>query len=152
MSEYKPVIRSRFLCVVLAALVAFGTLALAPLASAASAGTDSVAAEQSNKKKVKVKHKAKSKNKVKKGEEFTVDGSLEELAGERSASLFGSVILQSQTSAGLWVNLGNPYQCGPSGTFTLSLRVQTSLTLRVYAPATSVYAEASSSVFAVVAI
>ncbi|GAA2783801.1 hypothetical protein [Crossiella cryophila] len=152
MSENFSVIRSRSLRLFMALLVACGALALAPVAAAATAESGVATAEHGPKKKAKVNTKAKKQNKVKKGEEFSIDGSLEELAGERSAALFGSVILQSQTTAGLWVNLGSPSPCRPNGTFTLSLRVQTSLTLRVFAPETDVYVAASSSVFAVIAV
>ncbi|MCK2236618.1 MULTISPECIES: hypothetical protein [unclassified Crossiella] len=152
MNKNLPVFQTRFLRVVMALLVAFGALAVAPVAAASTAESGSTVVEQQGKKKAKVKTKAKKQNKVKKGEEFTIEGSMEDLTGERSAALFGSVILQSQTSAGLWVNLGSPSPCRPNGTFTLSLRVQTSLTLRVFAPETDVYVAASSSVFAVIAI
>ncbi|MBP2475901.1 hypothetical protein JOF53_004773 [Crossiella equi] len=149
MSETFSVFRSRFLRLVMALLVAVGAVALVPAAASAAPGSSAVVQAP---KKVKVKHQAKKQNKVKKGAEFKVEGNLEELAGGRSAQLFGSVLLQSQTSAGLWVNLGSPTQCRPNGTFTLALRVETSLTLRVFAPATTVYAEASSSAFAVIAV
>ncbi|MCO1579388.1 hypothetical protein M8C13_26920 [Crossiella sp. SN42] len=131
MNNNLPVLRTRFLRVVMALLVALGALAVAPVAAASAADSGSTVVEQ-GKKKVKVNAKA-NKKKVKKGEEVKIDGSLEELAGARSAALLGSVILQSQTSTGLWVNLGDWSRCRPNGTFSLSLLVQTSLTLRVQA-------------------
>ncbi|MGW0516753.1 hypothetical protein [Crossiella sp. NPDC003009] len=131
MNNNLPVLRTRFLRVVMALLVALGALAVAPVAAASAADSGSTVVEQ-GKKKVKVNAKA-NKKKVKKGDEVKIDGSLEELAGARSAALLGSVILQQWTSAGVWGNVGGWSDCRPNGTFSLSLLVQTSLTLRVQA-------------------
>ena len=98
------------------------------------------------------------KNRVHRGEQVRIHGHLAS-APEAAQSLMAAVdtsdvlYLQEETQAGVWVNLAST-GCRPDNDFDLGLRLSVSvtLTLRVYAPETSLYAAATSSVFALVVL
>ena len=99
------------------------------------------------------------KNHVHKGEQVRIHGHMASASdGTRSpmaavADLSDVLYLQQETQAGVWVNLAST-NCEPDNDFDIGLRLNVSatLTLRVFAPETSLYASATSSVFALVVL
>ncbi len=99
------------------------------------------------------------KSHVHKGEQVRIHGHLASVAGTGHTPMAATTLtaddlyLQEETSAGVWVNLDNT-GCYPDDDFdfNLSFSVSASLTLRIFAPETDMYAAAYSDVFALVVL
>ncbi|SDZ08022.1 hypothetical protein SAMN05421504_10997 [Amycolatopsis xylanica] len=133
------------------AALAISCALVAGFTPAASAiGSPATASSVANgKKKVNVGLDL-SKNKAKANEEVKLHGKLDVLEGgllsdEAVSSGSETLILQTQTSAGLWVDYGS-YYCKPKGTFSLSLSFSATVSLRLYHPETTLYLSAYSNI------
>ncbi|WP_026360501.1 hypothetical protein [Amycolatopsis nigrescens] len=128
--------------VLVALAVCCATAGFAPAASAASSPSTTPAVSAVDGQGVKV-HAKLDKSQVKVGEKVKLKGSLHALSPARSDGL--ELLLVQRLSAGVWVDV-NSTNCRPNGSYSLSLSFQFSaqLTLRVFHPATTLYAAASS--------
>lgn len=99
------------------------------------------------------------KNRVHKGEQVRIHGHMAS-APDSTRSPMAAVsdtsdvlYLQEETQAGVWVNLAST-NCWPDNDFDIGLRLNVSatLSLRIFAPETALYASATSSVFALVVL
>jgi len=141
----------------IALAIVVGCFGLATPAAAGSAGvTGGSVAVTAHKSPVKLDAKP-DKSTVKVGEHTKIRGhlALSPFAGARVAAPAGGVdvLFVQQLVAGAWVNLASG-PCTPGDDFSidLSFHVAASLTLRVFAPETDIYAAAYSDVFALVVI
>lgn len=142
----------------IASAIVVGCVGLAAPAAAGSVGVPGWSVAGSvHKSPVKVDAKP-DKSKVKVGEHTKIRGRLTlSHAGAGAAAAAPAdgvdVVFAQQLVAGVWVNLGSS-PCAPGDDFSIdvSFSVAATLSLRVYAPETDVYAAASSDVFALVVI
>ncbi|MFB9925614.1 hypothetical protein ACFORO_36705 [Amycolatopsis halotolerans] len=109
------------------------------------------AAHQAAKKKPVHIKAGPVKSRVHKGEQIRIHGHV--ATGPAGRADDEILYLQEETQAGVWVNLASA-SCLPDNDFDLGLRLNVSgtLTLRVFHPETTLFATATSEVFAVVVL
>ena len=142
----------------LAVAIVVGCVGLATPAAAGSVGvTGGSVAGIAHKSPVKLDAKP-DKSTVKVGEHTKIRGHLTLSpadGGAVAAAPAGGVdvVFVQRLVAGVWVNIvSRPCAAGGDFSFDVSFTVAASLTLRVFAPETDIYAAASSDVFALVVI
>ncbi|HWC81002.1 MAG TPA: hypothetical protein VG756_13690 [Pseudonocardiaceae bacterium] len=99
------------------------------------------------------------KSRVHKGDQVRIHGHMASAPDTTGRALMAAtdtsatLYLQEETQAGVWVNLADT-NCRPDNDFDIGLRLNVSatLSLRVFAPETALYASATSSVFALVVL
>jgi hypothetical protein len=131
----------------LAALtVGFAALTVLPVAASAAPA----AAQAPAKHKMKVQAKP-AKDKVKKGEKTQVKGRIDDAA--RTLASDPEPLVLQELEAGAWVTVETS-SCRPNGKFAIdvSFDVSATLSLRVFHPESTLYAAASSDVFALVVL
>ena len=130
------------------AALTVGCAAFTVVPVAASAAPAAVQAPAKHKMKVQAKP---VKNKVKKHEKTQIKGRIDDAA--RSLADDSETLVVQELQAGVWVNLATG-GCLPNGAFSIdvSFDVSASLQLRVFHPESTLYAAASSDVFALVVI
>ncbi|MBB2501295.1 hypothetical protein [Amycolatopsis echigonensis] len=137
----------------LALSLALSGLCLTALPAQAAVPQASAPAAHQEGKKTPVHIKAGPvKAKVHKGEQLRIHGHVATGPAARGDG-GGTLYLQQETQAGVWVNLVST-SCSPDSDFDLGLQLNVSgtLTLRVFHPESTLFAAAASAVFTVVVL
>ena len=130
------------------AALTVGCAALAVTPVAAVAAPAAVQAPAKHQMKVQAKP---TKGKIKKHEKTQIKGRISDSA--RAAADDAQTLIVQELQAGAWVNVSTG-SCQPNGAFSIdvSFDVSATLSLRVFHPDSTLYAAASSDVFALVVL